>query len=261
MSLPAGSPLPPPLPRRFPALDRLRNLFAWGVAVSVAVHLAFGPLLGFYKPSHAEQGETEKVSVSNKIKVVVPTPPPPTPTPPPVKPSVQVAPKQQAAPKKEALKLNVVHTTSNSKSANGDGAAYAAPAEGGENGAPGGTAASAPPAAPSAAPATAAPPPPTPTPTPRPACAVPNLEARMVRQEEPDYPESAKMNGVVGSVDVRVTLSPSGAVLHAAVYKSSGNAALDNSAVLAAQASTYAPEVAECKPVGGNYLFHADFTN
>ena len=50
-------------------------------------------------------------------------------------------------------------------------------------------------------------------------------------------------------------------MLKASVVKSSGNAALDNAAVVAAQDSTYAPDVVDCKPVAGTYLFHADFTD
>jgi TonB family protein len=255
----ASAPLPPPLPRRFPVVDRLRHLFAWGVAVSIGLHLAFAPLLGLYKPAQAEQPEVERFSVSRHIKVVVPTPPPPTPTPPPEKSSPRPAPASKVAPR-PALKLNVVHTTAKNGDSSEGERGYVAPSQGSENGEPGGTAASAPPAAataaPTAEPATPAPP----TPTPRPACAIPNADARVVDKVSPEYPDSARMNGAVGEVDVKVSLSPTGAILHASVYKSSGNAALDFAALAAAKASSYAPEVAECRNVGGDYLFHAEFT-
>ena len=54
------------------------------------------------------------------------------------------------------------------------------------------------------------PPPPTPTPPPRPACAVPSADARVVDKAEPEYPEVARASGIVGAVDVKVTLSPPG---------------------------------------------------
>ncbi len=248
--------LPPPLPSRFRWLDRLRGLLVWGFAVSVVLHLTFGPLLGAYTPATGEPEAVEKVSLSHRIKVVVPTPPPPTPTPPPEKQTPPPS-RTTAAPQPKPLKLNVVRTTS--KSADGPTEQkYVAPAAGSENGAPdskGTSDAHAAPAA-TAAPATAPPP----TPTPKPACADPHVEAAVVKISQPVYPEVAREAGDVGSVDVQVSLSAAGTITGTSVYKSSGNAALDMAGVHAAEESTYAPEMLDCKPVAGTYLFHANFT-
>jgi protein TonB len=250
--------LPPPLPSRFPWLDRLSGLLAWGFAVSVVLHLAFGPLLGAYKPAAGTPEEVQKVSLSHKIKVVVPTPPPPTPTPPPLK-STPPPRSATAAPQPKALKLNVVHLKSSSNSGPSEHT-YVAPKSGAENGVPAGSqAANAPaaPAAPAPAAATAAP---TQTPSPKPACEAPHVDATVVKVAEAEYPETARQSGAVGSVDVEVSLTATGAVTGTSIYKSSGNAALDAAGVRAAQDSTYKPELLDCKPSPGTYLFHADFT-
>jgi periplasmic protein TonB len=253
MSTPvAPQPAPPANPG-----DRFKNFIYWAFALSIILHFGFGGLVP-YKPYVQKDQEVEKVSVSKKIKVVVPTPPPPTPTPPPPTPPPRSTPpptKSTTPPEQPKLKLNVVKTTSNKTNNTSAQNAYVAPVKGSEEGNPNGTVASAPPA-PTAGPATA---PPAPTPTPRPACAVPNKDAVLTRGVEPEYPEIARQQGAVGTTQVKVTLTATGGVSAATVYKSSGNAALDNAAVAAARASSYAPETENCAPIAGSYLFRADF--
>ncbi len=58
-----------------------------------------------------------------------------------------------------------------------------------------------------------------------------------------------------------VHLSPSGQVMSTAISKSSGNAAFDRAVLDAAKKGTYAPEVQNCKPVTGTYLFEAETTS
>jgi TonB family protein len=63
---------------------------------------------------------------------------------------------------------------------------------------------------------------------------------RMLRKVRPDYPDSVKGAGIQGTTIVIVAIGPDGQVVSARVGESSGNSTLDNAAVAAARASTYA---------------------
>lgn len=76
----------------------------------------------------------------------------------------------------------------------------------------------------------------------------------------PDYPDLARQQGAAGATQVRVTLDARGTVAATAIYRSSGNAALDNAALVAARASSYAAAVENFVRVGGSYLFRAEFS-
>ncbi|MGP6191416.1 MAG: energy transducer TonB [Vulcanimicrobiaceae bacterium] len=246
----------PMLPVPLPPAEKVRSFLGWAFVISVGLHLLLGPILGLYKPPREDKAEVEKVSVTHKIKVIVPTPPPPTPPPTPPPPKQTPPPVHSTNPPPQPkIKLNVVHTTSKSTTGSSEHR-YVAPAAGSENGVPQGTAATGPVS--TAPPATA--PPATPAPTPKPACANPHVDATVTRPVEPDYPDIARQQGATGTVQVKVTLTASGSVAGASVYKSSGNVALDGAAVKAAQESSYAAEVDECQPTAGSYLFRADFT-
>jgi protein TonB len=94
-----------------------------------------------------------------------------------------------------------------------------------------------------------------------PACAVPNAEARVRDAVSPDYPDSARELGLGEvSVLVRVTIGTNGGLIDAAIAQSSGNAAIDDAALRAARASTYAAKIVDCAPVQGAYIFDATFT-
>jgi len=58
---------------------------------------------------------------------------------------------------------------------------------------------------------------------------------------------------------VRVRLDETGAVTEVSVYKSSDNLDLNHAVIEAARRSTYSPEIEDCRPVRGTYLFRADF--
>jgi TonB family protein len=88
------------------------------------------------------------------------------------------------------------------------------------------------------------------------ACAQPNSEARVVTAAEPEPPHGLKLHG---TVNVVVTIAPSGHVTSATVAHSSGNAAIDGAVVDAARRSTYSPKIVNCTPVQGRYVFHAEF--
>jgi TonB family protein len=91
-------------------------------------------------------------------------------------------------------------------------------------------------------------------------CAQPFREAQVTKPQEPVYPPSAKaLNlGILSSV-VEITVDAAGKVAAARTYKSSGNAAVDESALKAAYASSYAPKLVNCQAVAGIYLFKALF--
>lgn len=247
-----GPQLPAPRPT---TVQRAQSFLGWAFVLSIIIHLILGPIVGRYSPSHAESKEVEKVSVSKKVKIVVPTPPPPTPTPPPPTPPPKSTPppvKATNPPPQPKLKMNVVHTTSKSNS--GPSQARYDVKTGSENGVPQGVATSA-----GKAPAATPAPPPPPTPTPKPACAQPHVDATTTNPVVPDTPEMAKQQGATGTVQVRVSLSPTGSVVSASVYKSSGSSLLDQAAVQAAKASSYAPEIDNCEKVAGDYIFRAEF--
>jgi protein TonB len=232
--------------------EKVRNFLGWAFAISILVHILFGPFLAI-KTTEARDQEVEKVSVTKKIKVKVPTPPPPTPTP---RPTQQ--PKQTPPPKKvethpqPKLKIQPPKTTSNSGSGPSQ-AKYVPPKTGSENGAPAGSGTAAP--GPAGTPG-----PPASTPTPKPACQVPYKEASSVNLVTPEYPEAAReanLGPVV--VIVKITLSATASVEDASVLQTSNNSQIDAAAVRAARESSYSPKVENCTPVTGSYTFRANF--
>jgi TonB family protein len=90
-------------------------------------------------------------------------------------------------------------------------------------------------------------------------CKVAHRNVSTVRAVPPDYPKRAQELGQVGTVQVKVSVSATGAVSAASIYRSSGSEDLDGAALASARASTYAPEVVNCFAVSGTYLFRADF--
>jgi TonB family protein len=58
---------------------------------------------------------------------------------------------------------------------------------------------------------------------------------------------------------VRVDLTQTGAVRAVSIARSTGDPALDAAALEAARRSTYAPEVTDCAPQPGSYLFRVEF--
>jgi len=258
---PAGAPQRP--------VVRVRNFLGYAFLISFLIHLATVPFFHL-KGRSQDKSEVEKVSVTKKIKVQVPTPPPPTPTPPPPTPPPKQTPppvKQTNPPPQPKLKINPPKTTSKSSTTKSE-SKYIPPAVGSQNGVPQGTVASAAPA-PAAAPAKPAAPvgvpatpaaTPAPTPPPAPKCAVPNADATTTQAVEPDYPDIARQQGAVGTAKIKVSLDAAGHVLEATIQKSAGNAALDQAALKAAKASSFAPEVVNCVKTPGSYLFSADFT-
>jgi len=228
--------------------ERVRHFLGWAFVLSLVLHTLAIPLFPDLNKHHEDQ-QVEKVSVTKKIRVRVPTPPPPTPAPPPTPtppPQATPPPKKQTAPQPK-LKLNVPKT-SNSSSTSSTTSTYTAPKSGSEAGVPAGQ-------------GTASPSPATPAPTLAPACANPTHDATVTNPQVPDYPSSARdLNLGPVTVQVEVTVSATGSLVDAKIYKSSGNFAIDRNALLAARQSSYAPAAKNCTPVQGHYLFRMDFT-
>jgi TonB family protein len=77
---------------------------------------------------------------------------------------------------------------------------------------------------------------------------------------QPQYPGIARAQGATGAASVRVALNADGSVVGTSIYKSSGFDSLDQSALQAAQATHYRPEIFRCEPIAGAYIFKAEFT-
>jgi TonB family protein len=93
--------------------------------------------------------------------------------------------------------------------------------------------------------------------TPAPACSQPYVAAHTIDAVSPSAPDDA--DGMTGTAEVQVSLDTAGRVTDARIYRSTGSMGLDRVAVLAARRSTYAPQIVDCQPAGGTYLFRVDF--
>jgi TonB family protein len=97
----------------------------------------------------------------------------------------------------------------------------------------------------------------TPSPAPSDAC---NHEASITKSVPPD-PRGLDDNVLAAlaplSADIDVAIAPDGSPGHASVYKSSGYRGFDLAAIHAAKASTFTPQVVDCKPVESTVRFKA----
>ncbi|HTU82575.1 MAG TPA: TonB family protein [Candidatus Acidoferrales bacterium] len=78
-------------------------------------------------------------------------------------------------------------------------------------------------------------------------------DVKVVNAAAPDIPKADYHANVYATI--LVTVGPNGRVVNAKVARSSGFAAIDHAAIVAAEGSTYAPATSNCKPVTGQYLF------
>lgn len=88
------------------------------------------------------------------------------------------------------------------------------------------------------------------------ACSKPNALARYTDGPAPVLPHGMKFKG---SATVLVAIAPSGSVVRGSIWKTSGNAQIDQAVLEAAKRGKYSPQLIGCKPVEGKYLFHAEF--
>lgn len=91
-------------------------------------------------------------------------------------------------------------------------------------------------------------------------CATPNQAVTILKALAPVAPATVgSLHGTV-TVIIRVTVAPDGSVHEARIVQSSSDAAIDESALLAARLSSYAPQILACVPVSGTYFFRAAFS-
>jgi TonB family protein len=222
----ATTPSTQPKARITPALFTKRDryaliyLSAGFIILSGLGHFVLGAAGEHFFPQFKEEATPppQKVTVQTLIKppptpkpTPKPTPTPlPTPTPPPLK----------NTPPPAHLKMNVVKTHSEGGTGPAE-VAYTPPPHGSENGVP------------------SAPPTEAPTANPRPVGPTTATDSDFKNRVIPEYPELVKEQGIQGTAVVEVTIAPSGALLSAKIYQSSGNPLLDNAALKAARASTF----------------------
>jgi TonB family protein len=100
---------------------------------------------------------------------------------------------------------------------------------------------------------------PTPFTLPSPPC---DHDAQVLQQAQPEWPDSARNARVhEAQVGIRVEIAPTGRLKKAKIVQSSFIPALDTSALLAAEQSTYEPATKHCKPVAGSYMFRVTFSS
>jgi len=89
-------------------------------------------------------------------------------------------------------------------------------------------------------------------------CTKPNAEPEALSPAPPQLAKAQWPKEKV-SAQVEVSIAPSGKVTGAKIYRSSGDAAVDNAVLTAAEKSAYSPKIVDCVAVQGTYLFKADF--
>lgn len=85
-------------------------------------------------------------------------------------------------------------------------------------------------------------------------CPHPNADALVVSAAMPNVP---RVNART-TVEVAVTIAPTGKPIGTSILRSSGNETIDRAVVEAALHSKYSPKLVNCAPVQGSYIFRAD---
>jgi len=87
------------------------------------------------------------------------------------------------------------------------------------------------------------------------------MPASAVEQAQPEFPDAArdKVHGLAQTA-ILVQINANGTLRRASVVKSSGIADLDYAALIAADNSTYSPEIRNCRHVQGSYYFRVTFS-
>ena len=85
-------------------------------------------------------------------------------------------------------------------------------------------------------------------------------EAKLIRRVTPHYPLAAMRDGLVGSVDLEVTVSPRGVVKDAAVVRGTPPHVFDKSALAAVRRWRYDPRFVDGLPAEAHLAVHLDFS-
>lgn len=72
-------------------------------------------------------------------------------------------------------------------------------------------------------------------------------------------PTIAEEQGIGGIAQIRLDLTAGGNLSGESIYASSGNHWLDEAALTSARMTRFTPELVDCKPVGGSYLYTVEF--
>jgi TonB family protein len=72
-------------------------------------------------------------------------------------------------------------------------------------------------------------------------------------------PEIAAQQGVGGTAQVKIDLTSAGKVAAESLFTGSGNKWLDNAALVSAKLTQFTPEVRDCQPIAGSYLYEVRF--
>ena len=77
---------------------------------------------------------------------------------------------------------------------------------------------------------------------------------------KPEYPWPAEQKNLQGRVELLITISPEGRVLHASIHKSCGHSTLDNSAVSQVKKISFEPGLSkEGEPLESTVIWGWDF--
>ena len=98
-----------------------------------------------------------------------------------------------------------------------------------------------------------------PSPTVSASCEIPNASAGTIYAAPTEPSSLANVMQISGTTYVNVSIDPTGAIDDARIAKSSGTPLLDDAAIIAARSSQFRPEIRDCTPVGGSYLFIVDY--
>jgi len=91
-------------------------------------------------------------------------------------------------------------------------------------------------------------------------CAQPNRDVSVITAASPPPTEYAGEITAPTAVYVQVIVDADGSVQGARIYKSDGNAKLEQAAIEAARSSTFSPKIIDCNPARSSYLFRANFS-
>ena len=72
-------------------------------------------------------------------------------------------------------------------------------------------------------------------------------------------PTITEEQGIGGVARIRIDLTQAGEVARESVFGSSGNHWLDEAALTSARMSRFTPELVNCKPTAGSYLYSVEF--
>jgi protein TonB len=84
-------------------------------------------------------------------------------------------------------------------------------------------------------------------------------EAKLIRRVNPDYPSAAKRDGMEGSVDLEVSISPRGVVEDISVVHATPPDMFEKSAVAAVRKWKYDPRFVDGLPSEAHVKVHLEF--